>query len=297
MGRYGNHTLVWLLPYLSFHNRFNQLNAIGDLLDSGCACVGGTVKFFGILSYGTTSVETNPWTFGQLVAVILLATPVFTMIWKFAEYTPDPDGAPNDSQTAPQHCNTGDAQKFAEENQNWRHLFTDIESLSGHNSRDIETNTNNANGLSNSTTAFLDRNYYTTASWLWPGVAPAYLSILALIVLMFLYTNLSFRGTPVLTMGEFWISELFMFTLPIFGFPCACSATFVCGLRLDHWFRRPSGWKSFLLFLFGSAMQAVYILDIFGLGPGSLLIYTNGFLPNLVTSCLLFCCYVFAAAA
>lgn len=255
----------------------------------------------------TSGNENDLWTFGQLVAVILLASPVLSMVWKFVECAADPEATAYHSRALSQHYNAGSTQGVGDAGQDRENILTDFQLSPETNSRDTQTNTEHTSNQDNSIIGLLDRNYYATASWIWPGIASAYLAILTLILFIFLFTNLSFFNGEPLTMTEFWITIYGMSTYPLIGFPSACTATFVLGMHLDGWFQRPSGWKWSLLFLFGCFMHSLYMLMTRELNPFRFVFWPNvpfgdpfetwhgiRFLEEaLATSCLLYFLYVF----
>lgn len=251
----------------------------------------GTIKFvilrydepptiFSDASAASRSGGSQRWTFGQMMAVALLASPLVSLIWKFSELATK-HGTSSEQDTSSEH-----------EQQSTRDLLTSSTSETSESQNRPRTQDQNGHAVATrycspetNLSKVINRDYYENAPWIWPCIVQSYC---VLIVLAFG----SFRLTSVghgHTMTDFWIAEYSMLSYLLLGFPAACAATMIAGLNLDHWYKHPSGWKWTLLFCTGICVHAVYLASHFF--AKSWWVETTG-MPSLVLILLPYSLYI-----
>ncbi|ETS73434.1 hypothetical protein PFICI_15039 [Pestalotiopsis fici W106-1] len=144
-----------------------------------------------------SSGDVNVWTFGQLVAVLLLAAPISSMIWKFVEYAVDKRVITDDLQTsdpnqrttdaAPQSSNTGDPERIEEWPLDRHPILTG--GLPTHEYREMQMGTTNTNRQNNMMTGRSERYHFPNSTWLQPLIASTFLAMIIFIIAAFLFTS------------------------------------------------------------------------------------------------------------
>jgi hypothetical protein len=235
----------------------------------------GTLKLAGIRS-SQVSNENSPdddiWTFGQIMAVALVISPLFLMLGKFAEAALlKPTCEQALAKPEEQH------QSSAGVIRHQTPLMADLDSLLDYNNMNSppDSSTSPPGAMSQTLpscttldTTDIDRDYYTTASWIWPCIASICGFILAVAILLLSFANYptapgsGSNGSP-FTLANLWVDEWGLLYYCLLGYPSACIAQVVVGFQIDSWYsRHPSAVKWFLLFLLDCVFHAMYFMPV-----------------------------------
>jgi hypothetical protein len=168
------YTAIWLVPYSSLL-RYLFSSSLFEVISSQYASnynirtltdrnyqiawafvvlIWGTVKLDSVLRDYRIDTNSSSWMFGRLVPVVLLASPILLMVWKFAKYK--------------------------------------LDHTSDHDSQAVLIGEQTAMDGCKSTTELFDRTYYVTTPWIWPGISSAYFSATVLVLVTTLFTDSRF---------------------------------------------------------------------------------------------------------
>ncbi|EQB55227.1 hypothetical protein CGLO_04880 [Colletotrichum gloeosporioides Cg-14] len=235
--------------------------------------VWGTIKLLGtrneLLGLIVTAVDEdqltlaeaeNQWTFGQILPVILLFGPVFTIFGTFVHHITKPDSADSQPQQHDVYSDSGSngaamsgttvapsrATSFGQEST--KIASKDAEPTE--NAADSPAGSYDADEAFHQAIPHLED--YRCASWLPVCAAFPFLGLLAAVMMAFAASfvfNNYFQ--PGLTLYDLWISDLNFVCNLFISYPCACATTIRLGLWMEG--EHPAKSRIFLSFLIGGS--------------------------------------------
>lgn len=178
--------------------------------------------------------EENAWTFGQIIPVLLLVMPLFSMVSQLI-----PNGATTTSTTGQEVS-----------------LLTNVPR------RPPYPFSTQHSELPSSITG----NYTYKTYWLWPSIVCLFLAILCFVVDAFCLSFNIFGGLgPSISLVEVWFTSFGLLWYILFFLPCAFANVISLGLALDVWLGNPTKLKVrtklslYRMLIMGLAMSYVVI--------------------------------------
>ncbi|KAF4821669.1 hypothetical protein CGCTS75_v010962 [Colletotrichum tropicale] len=235
--------------------------------------VWGTIKVLGtrneLLGLIVTAVDEdqltlaeaeNQWTFGQILPVILLFGPVFTIFGTFVHHITKPDSADSQPRQHEVYSDSGLNEAAVSGTTVAPSLVTSFEQGSmktpSKNAGPKENVADSHAGSYDADEAFHQAiphlEDYRCASWLPVCAAFPFLGLLAAVMMAFAASfvfNNYFQ--PGLTLYDLWISDLNFVCNLFISYPCACATTIRLGLWMEgeHPAKTtPRGWRQILFF-------------------------------------------------
>lgn len=200
--------------------------------------------------HGTDMNEDDHWSSGQILSALLLIAPVWSAIVGFTE---------NKSQTIIDHVRLNN--------------LLQEESDAPHNEADprlvvpvpAESVTHDTTSLN-----FITRDFYQTAPWFIACLFMACATISLCTTFQFLYVltdapRMFLPNVGVLTLKEFWITQLGILYVLVFAYPLAHHSTILYGLWMDDWLRGlhlagPMEWRRYAVWLLSLLIWGCYIV-------------------------------------
>lgn len=198
--------------------------------------------------------EESQWTFGQMLAVLLLAGPVFEMASTFISKVSNHD--PQQSRELKQKA---DPIQQSDLGRSLSSVASGLQPASDH-----QNLARHPGSCQTNTADWINRDYYATAPWLWS--CSTALCGVVLVITCFTFgaifnfsEGMSFE--PQFTLMDFWFSDFAVFYFLPLGVLPACTATVLVGLSLDRWVQETSwtGGKQLLVCVSAVTIHAVYI--------------------------------------
>ncbi|KAF4899243.1 hypothetical protein CGCF415_v010528 [Colletotrichum fructicola] len=245
--------------------------------------VWGTIKVLGtrneLLGLIVTAVDEdqltlaeaeNQWTFGQILPVILLFGPVFTIFGTFVHHITKPDPADSQPRQHEVYSDSGLNEAAISGTTVAPSLVTSFEQgsmkIPSKNAGPKENIADSHAGSYDADEAFHQAiphlEDYRCASWLPVCAAFPFLGLLAAVMMAFAASfvfNNYFQ--PGLTLYDLWISDLNFVCNLFISYPCACATTIRLGLWMEGEYpakTTPRGWRQFLFFW---ACALIYCAD------------------------------------
>lgn len=178
------------------------------------AMIWGTFKITGTRNTLPKEIlqEENAWTFGQIIPVLLLAMPLFSMVSQLI-----PNGATTTSTTGHEVS-----------------LLTDVPRRPPY---PFSTQHSELPGI-------ITGNYTYKTYWLWPSLVCLFLAILFFVVDAFcLSFNIIYGMGPILSLVQVWFTSFGLLWYIILFLPCAFANVISLGLALDNWLGNPTKLK------------------------------------------------------
>lgn len=118
----------------------------------------------------------------------------------------------------------------------------------------------------------LSRDFYTSASWIWPCSISPSTALLAVAILFFDKCNGEpdhYDGQGIYSITLFWFKDwgYFFISYILIGYPFTLVATLTLGLHLDRWLTLPIIWKWVLILVLGGLLHAIFMTHCVRWGP------------------------------